>query len=68
MEKFLNLEMLQKYHNALMGVIPSVNVDSALSDTSTNAVQNKVVKSAIDDITTTLGDVQSALDNIVNGG
>jgi hypothetical protein len=61
------LNYLESHMNKLSNTV-ELGFDSALSDTSTNAVQNKVVKSAIDDITTTLGDVQSALDNIVNGG
>lgn len=37
------------------------SIDSALSDTSTNAVQNKAVKKAIDDVNTTIGTVNSSV-------
>lgn len=57
--KFLDLSGLQRFFNKLKGIIPTktsdltndsnfTTADSALSGTSTNAVQNKVVKDALD--------------------
>lgn len=37
-------------------------LDTEMSDTSENAVQNKVIKAYVDGIT---GDVEAALDNII---
>lgn len=57
--KFLDLSGLQRFFNKLKGIIPTktsdlqndsnfTTADSALSGTSTNAIQNKVVKGALD--------------------
>ena len=46
--------------NKLAGIATGANktiVDSALSDTSTNPVQNKVINTAIDDLNTLVGGV-----------
>lgn len=40
----------------------SIVLDSEMSDTSENAVQNKVIKKYVDGIT---GDIETALDNII---
>ena len=42
---------------------PTVTVDAELSDTSTNPVQNKVVKTAIDTVTASIPTKVSALEN-----
>ena len=39
----------KEYVDDAVGAIPVITVDSALSDTSENPVQNKVVKNAVDD-------------------
>jgi len=41
-----------------------VPLDTALSDASTNGVQNKVIKSAIDAVDAKIGEINTALDNI----
>lgn len=43
----------------------SIIVDTALSTTSTNPVQNKIVNKAIEDLKTSVGDVQSDLNSNV---
>ena len=40
----------------------SIDIDTEMSDTSTNAVQNKVVKTYIDE---SVGDINTALDSII---
>lgn len=40
----------------------SIIIDTEMSDTSENAVQNKVIKAYVDGIT---GDIETALDNII---
>ena len=76
--KFLTKQGLQHFLDRLKGIIPSKTsdltndsgfltshnpVDSALSSTSTNAVQNKVVKNALDGKSDT-GHTHSASDLI----
>ena len=39
-----------------------ITIDTAMSDTSENAVQNKVIKKYVDDMA---GDIETALDNII---
>ena len=46
------------------GNVVSITVDSELSDTSTNPVQNKVVTKKITEITTTVGNVDALLQTI----
>ena len=41
--------------------IPSITIDSELSDTSTNPVQNKVIKAAIDAVDTKAGNKQDKI-------
>lgn len=41
-----------------------VVVDSVLSDSSENPVQNKVIKLALDDINTQIGNIETLLDEI----
>ncbi len=43
--------------------IPNITVDSSLSDTSTNPIQNKVVKTAIDTVTASIPTKVSDLEN-----
>lgn len=45
--------------------IPNITVDSSLSDTSTNPIQNKVVKTAIDTVTASIPTKVSTLENDV---
>lgn len=40
----------------------SIEIDAQMSDTSENAVQNKVIKTYVDGIT---GDIETALDSII---
>lgn len=40
----------------------SITIDTEMSDTSENAVQNKVIKEYVDNIT---GDIETALDSII---
>ena len=42
-------------------------VDNVLSDTSKNPVQNKVVKKALDDIITTIGNINTVLEEVLGG-
>lgn len=44
------------------GTGETITIDTEMSDTSENAVQNKVIKKYVDDIT---GDIETALDNII---
>lgn len=41
----------------------NITIDTEMSDTSENAVQNKVIKAYVDGIT---GDIEIAIDNIIN--
>lgn len=41
----------------------SITIDKEMSDTSENAVQNKVIKAYVDGIT---GDIETALDSIIS--
>ena len=43
----------------------SITVDSVLSNTSANPVQNKVITNELDNIDKTIGDAETALDNII---
>lgn len=40
-------------------------IDTALSTTSTNAVQNKVITGEINDIKTTIGDINTVLEEVL---
>ena len=59
--------------NALPNASASITVDSALSDTSTNPVQNKVIKSALDGKSDTghkhaVSDITSGTLSVERGG
>lgn len=45
----------------------SITVDSELSDTSENPVQNKVIYAAIDQINQQIGQINSVLNQVLNG-
>lgn len=45
-------------------IVRLAEVDDTLSDTSTNAIQNKAVKKAIDDVNTSIGTVNSSIRSI----
>ena len=45
----------------------SITVDSELSDTSTNPVQNQVVKSALDNLETAMGSYITDVASLVGG-
>lgn len=47
--------------------VTQVTVDSALSDTSENPVQNKVIKSALDDYATTIPVITSGTTDLTAG-
>lgn len=44
------------------GTGSSITIDSEMSDTSENAVQNKVIKAYVDE---EIGDIETALDSII---
>lgn len=64
----ISVEPINKIAHAVMeleengGSGASITIDAEMSDTSENAVQNKVIKAYVDGIT---GDVETALDNII---
>lgn len=64
MGKLIDIEGLTTFWNKAKEYIDSngIVVDTSMSDTSKNAVQNKVIKTYIDDI---CGDINDALDNII---
>jgi hypothetical protein len=45
----------------------SITVDDALSTSSTNPVQNKVITDEINDIKTTLGNINTVLESALGG-
>jgi hypothetical protein len=45
----------------------SITVDDALSTSSTNPVQNKVITDEINDIKTTLGNINTVLESVLGG-
>lgn len=45
----------------------SITVDDALSTESTNPVQNKVISGEINDIKTTIGNINSVLETVLGG-
>ena len=57
---------LQELAEASYQVVRLAKVDDALSDTSVNAIQNKVVKKAFDDVNTSIGTVNSSI-RTING-
>ena len=50
-----------KVYNGQNGTSSSLTIDTEMSDTSTNAVQNKVIKTYIDNI---VGDIQTTLETL----
>ena len=50
-----------KVYNGQNGTSSSLTIDTEMSDTSTNAVQNKVIKTYIDNI---VGDIQTILETL----
>jgi hypothetical protein len=45
----------------------SIAVDDALSESSANPVQNKVITGEINDIKTTIGNINSVLETVLGG-
>jgi hypothetical protein len=59
-DKSLPFSKCAEYCGAGSGGV-GITIDTAMSDTSENAVQNKVIKKYVDDIT---GDIETALDEL----
>ena len=45
----------------------SITVDNALSTSSTNPVQNKVITGEINDMKTTIGNINTVLESVLGG-
>lgn len=58
----INYVLADDINNIAHAVIDLEEIDTEMSDTSNNAVQNKVIKNYIDE---SIGDIETALDSII---